>query len=99
MTAENIIIGFKRMGTVALNSGNYSEALKQFTEAIDLFTRNFAETTNVESISRLESSLYSKRSVALLRLSQYYYAIEDANQMITLTPRWFKGKWHAKTFS
>jgi len=34
--------------------------------------------------------LYSNRSLAFLRMQQYYYALEDAKTTIRLMPKWTK---------
>ena len=100
MSIENII-ALKKIGNVALNSGSYSEALKHYNSAIDLFIPNFNAQdkdglannwqNNNSSNAQLEARLYSKRSVAFLKLCQYYYAFKDAQQIVDISPEWFKG--------
>ncbi|XP_054160137.1 uncharacterized protein LOC128958322 [Oppia nitens] len=55
----------------------YAEALIHYTHAIKEDNRS--------------AKLYSNRSLAFLRLQQYYYAAEDAKECIDLDQQWFKG--------
>lgn len=93
------ITALKNKGKVAFHSGQYSEAWKYYTEALNMLVQKFgANQNNGVKInvfikdSFQESKLYSKRSMALLKLNQFYYAFEDAKQITNITPEWFKGK-------
>lgn len=66
----------KDLGNNAVKQGKYEEAVLQYTQAIKL------EPTN--------SSLYSNRSFAFLKMQQYYFAMEDAKETIHLNPNWAK---------
>lgn len=89
----------KKKGRVAYNSADYSEACRYYTEALSLLGQKFYADQN-EGVkvnvftrdSHEESCLYSKRSAALLKMGQYFYAYEDAKQITNITPEWFKGK-------
>ncbi|KAJ6221190.1 hypothetical protein RDWZM_007002 [Blomia tropicalis] len=91
------IISLKKSGNVALNSGNYSEAIKYYTDGLEKFWN--IHPNNEKSLlnnipldeSLLEARLYCKRSVALLKLDQYYFAFEDAKQVTEISPEWYKG--------
>ena len=64
-------------GNKCMSDKNYAEALLHYTHGIKL------DSTSVK--------LYANRSLAFLKLQQYYYAIEDAKETIKLDPNWFKG--------
>jgi len=54
----------------------YSEAIIHYTHAIQDDSKNHL--------------LYSNRSLAFLKMQQYYYAMEDAKETIKLQPIWPK---------
>ena len=92
----------KSKGDLALASGDYLQACKYYTEGLDLLAPSFniyqdkfvgAKVSNHHILDNfhLESSFYSKRSVAFLKRKKYYYAHEDAKQMVNIRPMWFKG--------
>ena len=64
-------------GNKCMDAKNYAEALLHYTHGIKM------DTTSAK--------LYANRSLAFLKLQQYYYAIEDAKQTIDLDANWFKG--------
>jgi tetratricopeptide (TPR) repeat protein len=66
----------KEQGNASVKSGNFAEAVFHYTHAIKLDPKNF--------------SLYSNRSLAFLKMQQYYYALDDAQQTIDLRPDWAK---------
>lgn len=66
----------KEKGNKCLNEKNYAEAMLHYTHAI--------------KVSPKEYQLYSNRSLAFLKLHQYYYAYEDAKETIRLNPTWPK---------
>lgn len=86
----------------------YTEALELFAASFNLDaseglqmkklkgSRKNNSELNGERLCRLESSLYSKRSVVLRKMGQYYFAMEDAKAMVAISPEWFKGKWKKK---
>ena len=66
----------KEAGNAAFKSGDYAEAVTQFTLAIE------ADPTPV---------LYSNRSAAYAKQEKYKEALLDANKCIDLKPDWAKG--------
>jgi len=95
MSIENAV-ALKKLGNVALISGIFSEALKYYNEALDLLNQN--DLIEFQRIT-IAASLYSKRSIALLRMGKYYYAFKDAKQIVALAPEWFKGSMDHARFS
>ncbi|KAK3578272.1 hypothetical protein CHS0354_010473 [Potamilus streckersoni] len=67
----------KNQGNACVKSGNYGEAVLHYSHGIKLEPGNHL--------------LYSNRSLAFLKLQQYYLALEDAKQSIKLQPNWPKG--------
>ncbi|GLG95870.1 hypothetical protein R5R35_007893 [Gryllus longicercus] len=67
----------KEKGNACVRGQNYAESILHYTEAIKLDPQNF--------------SLYSNRSLAFLKMQQFYLAMEDAKQTIRLKPDWAKG--------
>lgn len=68
---------YKERGNDCLKNGKYLESVLNYTFAIKLELRN--------------AELYSNRSLAFLKSEQYYFALEDADQVIKLRPSWAKG--------
>lgn len=66
----------REKGNECVRAGNYAEAVLHYSHAIKL------DSTSPQ--------LYSNRSLAFLKLQQYYYALEDANEAIQLDPTWAK---------
>ncbi|XP_067121382.1 stress-induced-phosphoprotein 1-like [Centruroides vittatus] len=71
------VLELKEKGNESLKKGNYAEAMIHYTHALKLDPSNY--------------QLYSNRSLAFLKLQQYYYALEDAKQTISYKPDWAKG--------
>ncbi|CAI9093789.1 OLC1v1029366C2 [Oldenlandia corymbosa var. corymbosa] len=67
----------KAKGNAAFSAGNYDEAIRHFTEAI-----NLAPTNHV---------LYSNRSAAYASLNKFSEALSDAKKTVELKPDWSKG--------
>lgn len=67
----------KAKGNAAFSAGNYTDAIRHFTDAI-----NLAPTNHV---------LYSNRSAAYASLNQYSDALTDAQRTVDLKPDWSKG--------
>lgn len=67
----------KNKGNQALNENNFTEALAAYTEAIALDASNHV--------------LYSNRSAAYAKASQFELALEDAEKTIALNSTWPKG--------
>ncbi|GMH26629.1 hypothetical protein Nepgr_028472 [Nepenthes gracilis] len=67
----------KAKGNAAFASGDYSGAVRHFTEAISLAPSNHV--------------LYSNRSAAYASLRQYSDALSDARKTVELKPEWSKG--------
>ncbi|KAK1430553.1 hypothetical protein QVD17_13373 [Tagetes erecta] len=67
----------KAKGNAAFSAGNYTEAIRHFTDAINLAPNNHV--------------LYSNRSAAYASLNQYSEALLDAKKTVDLKPDWSKG--------
>lgn len=67
----------KAKGNAAFSAGNFEEAIKFFSDAIDVDPTNHV--------------LYSNRSAAKASLQQYEGALEDAKKCVELSPKWAKG--------
>ncbi|XP_055595902.1 uncharacterized protein LOC129746327 [Uranotaenia lowii] len=67
----------KEEGNKCVKVGNFTEAILHYTHAIKL--------------NPAEPILFSNRSLAFLKMQQYYYANEDADRAIALNPAWAKG--------
>ena len=66
----------RQQGNDCVKAGNYSEAVIHYTHAVQQDKTNHL--------------LYSNRSLAFLKLDQYYFALEDAKEAIRLQPNWPK---------
>ena len=71
------INALKQKGNSALQEGRYEEAIRYYTEAIDLDKNNHV--------------LYSNRSAAYAKAGKYKQALEDAEKTVKLKPDWGKG--------
>ena len=60
-----------------MKNGKYVEAIMEYSEGISLQPAN--------------PLLYSNRSLAFLKLAQYFFALKDAETTIRLVPDWPKG--------
>ncbi|XP_071730782.1 hsp70-Hsp90 organizing protein 1-like [Rutidosis leptorrhynchoides] len=67
----------KAKGNAAFSAGNYSDAIRHFTDAINLSPTNHV--------------LYSNRSAAYASLNQFTEALTDAKKTVDLKPDWSKG--------
>ncbi|XP_049868343.1 stress-induced-phosphoprotein 1 [Pectinophora gossypiella] len=67
----------KEKGNAALATGNYMEAIKNYTEGINLDPKNHV--------------LFSNRSAAHAKAGNYPAALEDAEKTVSLNPSWSKG--------
>lgn len=67
----------KEKGNACVRSENYAESILHYTHAIKLDPSNY--------------SLFSNRSLAFLKMQQFYLAMEDAKETIRLKPEWAKG--------
>ena len=61
---------------MAADDGEFSQAIEQFTAAIELNRTNY--------------TLYSNRSAAYIRLGRFAEALEDAKKTLELKPDWPK---------
>ena len=68
--------GFKAEGNKYFSQGNYLEAIKWYTKAIE------------ESPGHI---YYSNRSACYTAINEYQKAVEDSDQCIKLDPKWAKG--------
>lgn len=59
-----------------MKNEKFEEAILHYTYAIKLDPTNY--------------TLHSNRSYTFLKVQQYYLALEDANETITLNPSWPK---------
>ncbi|TPX57936.1 hypothetical protein SpCBS45565_g06587 [Spizellomyces sp. 'palustris'] len=73
MTAED----FKTRGNKAFSSGQFDEAIKLFSQAIEMDPSNHV--------------LYSNRSAAYASLKDYQNALQDAEKTVQLKPDWARG--------
>ena len=67
----------RKKGNECMSEKKYAEALIHYTHGLKLKPSC--------------SKMLANRSLAFLKMDQYYYAIEDAKQIIELDPKWFKG--------
>lgn len=67
----------KAKGNAAFSAGQYAEAIKWFSQAIEKDSGNHV--------------LYSNRSASYASLQDYAKALEDAKQCVSLKPDWSKG--------
>ena len=67
---------YKAEGNKFFSSGNYMEAVKCYTKAIEVQQNHI---------------YYSNRSACYTALGEYQKAVEDADQCIKLDPKWAKG--------
>lgn len=70
-------VELRERGNACLKGGKFHEALLHYSHAIKRDPNNHL--------------LYSNRSHVLLKLDQYYLALEDARKTIQLDPKWPKG--------
>lgn len=66
----------KEHGNECVKKENYMEAIIHYTHAIKLDPSNHL--------------VFSNRSLAFLKVQQYYLALDDAKQAIQLQPKWTK---------
>ncbi|XP_019876272.2 STI1-like protein [Aethina tumida] len=67
----------KELGNNAVKENKFEEAILYYTYAIKQDASNYA--------------LYSNRSLAFLKVKQYFFALDDATETIRLNPTWPKG--------
>lgn len=70
----------KALGATAWSSGNFEDAVKHFTKAID-------SSTDKEFLK----VIYSNRSAAQLKLKRNSEGLADANKCVELDANWTKG--------
>ncbi|XP_044731476.1 stress-induced-phosphoprotein 1 [Chrysoperla carnea] len=71
------VAALKEQGNSALSAGNFDEAIKHYTDAINLDSSNHV--------------LYSNRSAAYAKAGKYELALADAEKTVELKPDWAKG--------
>lgn len=69
--------GLKEKGNEAFAAGDYPNAIKFYTEAIEKDSGNHV--------------LYSNRSAAYAKANQFAESLKDAEQILTINPTWTKG--------
>jgi len=67
----------KKEGNECMKKEKYFEAVLHYTKGIKLDPHN--------------PHIYSNRSAAFLKIQQFYHALEDANHVIHVLPKWAKG--------
>lgn len=72
----------KQKGAAAWQAGNYEEAIRCFTSAID------ASDTSEKDFLK---ALYSNRSAAYMKVQQYSAALIDSNKCVEIDCNWAKG--------
>lgn len=70
-------LNFKELGNRALEKGDYEKAIALYSSGIEKEPDNY--------------QLYSNRSLAYFKLGKYDNAKQDANEVITLNPKFIKG--------
>lgn len=71
------VIEAKEKGNAAFNKKDFKEAVKYFSEAIELDPSNHV--------------LYSNRSGAYVSMGEHQKALDDATKCVDLKPDWVKG--------
>lgn len=77
MASAEEIQELKEKGNECVRNKKYAESVFHYTHAIKLDPLNY--------------SLHSNRSLAFLKMQQFYFAMEDAKETIRLKPDWAKG--------
>jgi tetratricopeptide (TPR) repeat protein len=67
----------KKEGNECMKKEKFFEAVLHYTKGIKLDPHN--------------PNIYSNRSLAFLKIQQYYHAIDDAKTVIRILPKWAKG--------
>lgn len=67
----------KELGNAALSAGKFDEAIKAYSDAINLDSSNHV--------------LYSNRSVAYLKAGKFQEALNDGDKTIQINASWPKG--------
>lgn len=90
---------FKGAGNTAFERGAFLEAIKHYTQAIDLAEAASVRQSGDEADRVLLAALHSNRSASYLQAakqfssveSAYEHALNDADRAVELRPEWFKG--------
>ena len=67
----------KEKGNACMKDGKHMEAIIHYTHALR------SDPSNPQ--------IYSNRSLAFFKEQQHFFALEDANRVVQLDPKWFKG--------
>ena len=67
---------WKEKGNVLMKEEKFVEAMLNYTQAVKIDPDN--------------PTYYSNRSLAFLKMQQYFLALEDANEVIRRMPKWTK---------
>ena len=70
------VIKLKERGNDCVREEKYEEAVFHYTHALKIDPLNY--------------SIYSNRSLAFLKMQQYYFSLKDALQAIKIAPDWAK---------
>lgn len=70
------VIKLKEKGNACVREEKYEEAIFHYSHALKLDPLNY--------------SIYSNRSLAFLKMQQYYLSMDDALQTIKIAPEWAK---------
>lgn len=73
---DSQVAALKDKGNTALNAGKFEDAIKFYTDAINLDSSNHV--------------LFSNRSAAYCKCSKFTEALADAEKTVTLKPDWAK---------
>jgi len=77
MASQEEVAQLIQKGNACIHERKYEEAILHYTHAIKLDPNNH--------------TVYSNRSMAFLKIKQYYHAYEDAMETIQRKPEWAKG--------
>ena len=94
-----ILFKFKRWSNIDLLNFKAEECKKEGNECMkqEKFVEAMLHYTKGIKLDPYNPNLYSNRSLAFLRMQQYYHAMEDAKMVILKLPKWNK-VWHFSSY-